>query len=111
MLKHLLVGAVGLSSLALADGRPHHAGRDERPMPPVVTVPVVLSAPVRPVFEYAHSNVARSDATTRSQAIAIPSPPAAATPSTAAMNGFDARRTSEIALWMYSRICLKTSPY
>lgn len=46
MLKHLLVGAVGLSSLALADGRPHHAGRDERPMPPVVTVPVVVPAPV-----------------------------------------------------------------
>ena len=29
-------------------------------------------------------------------------------PSTAAMNGFGARRISEIVLWMYSRICLKT---
>ncbi len=38
MLKHLLVGAVGLSSLALADGRTHQ-GRDERPSPPVVVVP------------------------------------------------------------------------
>ena len=43
-------------------------------------------------------------------AIARPNPPAAATPSTAAMKGFGARWISEIVLWMYSRICLKTSP-
>src|ERR671933_40193 len=53
----------------------------------------------------------RGEATTRSHDIAIPNPPAAATPSTAATNGFGARRISEIALWMYSRICLNVSPY
>ena len=42
--------------------------------------------------------------------MARPKPPAAAMPSTAAMNGFGARRISEIVLWRYSRICLKTSP-
>ena len=71
---------------------------------------VVLSAPVRPVLEYAHSKAARSEATTRSQDMASPKPPAAAMPSTDAMNGFGARRISEMVLWMYSRICLKTAP-
>ena len=42
--------------------------------------------------------------------MARPRPPAAAMPSTAAMNGFGARRISEMVLWMYSRICLKTAP-
>ena len=72
---------------------------------------VELSAPVRLVLWYAHSNDARSDATTRSQAIAMPNPPAAAMPSTAAIKGLGARRTSEMALWMYSSTCLKLSPY
>ena len=40
----------------------------------------------------------------------MPKPPAAATPSTAARKGLGARLISEMALWMYSRICLKTSP-
>ena len=71
---------------------------------------VALSAPVSAVREYAHSNVARSEAMTRSHAMAMPSPPAAAMPSTAAMNGLGARRISEMALWMYSSICLNTSP-
>src|SRR3569623_1547678 len=71
---------------------------------------VVLSAPVNPVLLYAHSNVARSVATTRSHAIAMPSPPAAVGPSTAASHGFGARRISEIVEWMYSRICLKILP-
>ena len=71
---------------------------------------VELSAPVSPVLQYAHSNTARSDAKTRSQHIARPNPPAAATPSTAAMNGLGARRISEIVLCRYSRICLKRSP-
>ena len=72
---------------------------------------VELSAPVNAVFEYAHSKTARSDAYTRSQHIASPNPPAAAMPSTAAMNGLGARRISAIVLWRYSRICLKRSPY
>jgi hypothetical protein len=42
--------------------------------------------------------------------MAIPKPPAAATPSTAAMNGLGARLISEMVLWRYSRICLKISP-
>ena len=71
---------------------------------------VELSAPVRPVLPYAHSKLARSEAKTRSQAIAMPKPPAAAMPSTAAMKGLGARLISEIVLWMYSRICLKISP-
>ena len=48
---------------------------------------------------------------TRSQHIARPNPPAAAMPSTAAMNGFGARRISAIVLCRYSRICLKRSPH
>ncbi len=40
----------------------------------------------------------------------MPKPPAAAMPSTAAMNGLGARRISEIVECRYSRICLKTSP-
>ena len=46
---------------------------------------VERSAPVRPVFASAHSKLARCEALTRSQAIAMPNPAAAATPSTAAI--------------------------
>ena len=42
---------------------------------------VALSPPERPVLPYAHSKDASSDARTRSQQSAMPSPPAAATPS------------------------------
>ena len=69
-----------------------------------------LSAPQSAVFAHAHSNDDRSEQTTRSHAIARPSPPAAATPSTAATHGFGERRISEIVEWRYSRICLKTAP-
>ena len=42
--------------------------------------------------------------------MAMPNPPAAAMPSTAATKGLGARLISEIVEWMYSRICLKISP-
>ena len=93
--------AAGLSSISsIARRRPISRGSRN----------VELSAPVSPVLPYAHSKVARGDANTRSQDIASPKPPAAAMPSTAAMNGLGARRISEIVLCRYSRICLKRSP-
>ena len=42
--------------------------------------------------------------------MAIPKPPAAATPSTDARKGFGARRISAMALCRYSRICWKAAP-
>lgn len=50
MLKHLLVGAVGLSSLALADGRTHQAGPVAMPPPPVATVATYPLPPPPPVM-------------------------------------------------------------
>ena len=43
--------------------------------------------------------------------MARPSPPAAATPSTAQITGLGARFISLMVEWRYSRICLKISPY
>ena len=72
---------------------------------------VELSAPVRPGLRVRPlERRALATRTTRSQHIARPNPPAAAMPSTAAMNGFGARRISEMVLCRYSRICLKRSP-
>ena len=94
-------GSRGLSSTSsIALWKPTSRGRKN----------VELSAPVSPVFRYAHSNHARSDAITRSHASARPRPPAAAGPSTTANHGLGERRISEIVEWMYSRICLNTAP-
>ena len=45
MLKHLLVGAVGLSSLALADSRRHEARPVAPPPMPAVVMPAVVPPP------------------------------------------------------------------
>lgn len=50
MLKHLLVGAVGLSSLALADSRRHQAVPVPPPPAPVVMTAVVPPPPVTSPF-------------------------------------------------------------
>ena len=62
----------------------------------------------RPRFTKISLNVARSLATMRSHAIASPRPTPTATPSTAAMVGFDSRFRRE-TIWPTMRISLRTS--